>query len=196
DEWEAIVELVNEAGGTLDGPYGDSLRGLNRKSSPGASGFSFHYSGRAVDINQGLAGGKGVRYFLEQEVVGTRTFWRIHCKTDKQDGSQGKELKKGEVTCFLPYNEKNFDIPKGFYIDLTATIESSGKFERIPAQKGFDDPSVDKHTREKKFEWWHFQYTVDKQATFLDEVELIGFSEKELISRGWKTLADRDHAPG
>lgn len=196
DEWEAIVSLVNAAGGTLDGPYGDTLRGLNRKSSPGASGYSFHYSGRAIDINQGLAGGAKVRYFLQQEPVGNRTFWRIFCKTEKQDGTQGKEFTKGQIKCFLPFNEKEFDIPKGHYFDLTALIESRGTFQRIAAQKGFDDASAPKLVRQKKLEWWHFQYTVDKQSTFLDEVELIGFTEKEVKSRGWTTEADLENPPG
>jgi hypothetical protein len=196
DEWEKIVALVVAAGGTLDGPYGDTLRGLARKASPGASGYSFHYSGRAVDINQGLAGGAKVRYFLQKEAVGTRTFWRILCKTEKQDGTQGTAFTKGQVKCFLPFNESEFDIPKGHYMDLTAMVESRGTFQRIAAQSGFDDKSLAKKVRQKKLEWWHFQYIVDRQATFLDEVELIGFTEKEVKARGWKTEADLDHAPG
>jgi hypothetical protein len=64
DEWEAIVALVQGAGGTLSGPYGDTQRNVSRAiaaNSAGASSFSFHYCGRAVDINQGFAGGRNMR---------------------------------------------------------------------------------------------------------------------------------------
>ena len=52
--WEAIVKRVTAAGGTLEGPYGDVFRGLTKPTSVGASLYSVHYCGRAVDINQGL----------------------------------------------------------------------------------------------------------------------------------------------
>lgn len=60
---------------------------LSRES--GTSRYSFHYCGRAVDINQALGGGKGQRYYIIQETVGQHTYWRIYCKTTLQDGTQG-----------------------------------------------------------------------------------------------------------
>jgi hypothetical protein len=80
-------------------------------------------------------------------------------------------------------------LPEGYYIDLTALIESTGKFERIKAQSGWQGSY-------NKAEWWHFQYKLDKQATFLDEMELIGYSEQKLRSCGWQSDALLDHAPG
>jgi hypothetical protein len=68
-------------------------------------------------------------------------------------------------------------------------IESTHKFERIKAQAGWD-------AHYNKAEWWHFQYTLDKQPTFLDEMELIGYSETALRKAGWTTDAMLDHAPG
>jgi len=47
-----------------------------------------------------------------------------------------------------------------------------------------------------KAEWWHFQYKPDKQATFLDEMELIGYTEQRLRLCGWPTDEMLDHAPG
>ena len=47
-----------------------------------------------------------------------------------------------------------------------------------------------------KREWWHFQYMIDLQPTFLDEMELIGVSEADLRAAGWSTDADLDHTPG
>src|SRR5690606_21900206 len=88
-EWEAIVKRVGDAGGILTGEsngYGDTTRPLSKAVSankPGASSYSFHYSGRAVDIDQGWVGDG--RYYIAKEVVGSDTFWRIYCRTEKQD---------------------------------------------------------------------------------------------------------------
>lgn len=93
-------------------------------------------------------------------------------------------------------NQKDADIPAGSYLDMTALIESRATFTRVHAQKGFDDTSLPSGTRYNKTEWWHFQYTVDIQKTFQDEMELIGVTEKQLNAAGWSTEADLDHAPG
>jgi peptidoglycan hydrolase-like protein with peptidoglycan-binding domain len=189
DEFEAIIKSVNAAGGTLEGPYGDTLRGLAKTSKAGASGYSFHYSGRAVDINQGLAGGKNQRYFVAKDPSGSDLYWRIYCRTEKQDGTQGTEKKKGDVKCWDFSGGVEYNIKAGYYIDLTDTIQASGKFERIKAHS-------DWATNYNGTEWWHFQYNVDKQATFEDELELIGFTEQQIRDHGWSTDAELDHAPG
>jgi hypothetical protein len=145
--------------------------------------------GRAVDISQELGGGKNQRYYILKEDAGGQTFWRIYCKTDKQDGSQGSLHRKGTVTCFAFHNWSDYKLPEGHYIDLTSVIESTGKFERIPAQNGWNGSY-------NKTEWWHFQYKLDKQPTFLDEMELIGYTEAQLRAAGWSSPQMLDHAPG
>jgi hypothetical protein len=79
--------------------------------------------------------------------------------------------------------------PEGYYLDLTALIESTNQFERIHAQSGWQGTY-------NKAEWWHFQFKLDKQSTFLDEMELIGVDEVRLRACGWTTDAMLDHAPG
>lgn len=74
-------------------------------------------------------------------------------------------------------------------MDLTKVIESFRTFERIKAQNNWS------HNYDKT-EWWHFQYCVDKQATFSDELELIGVSESRLRTCGWSTDAQLDRKPG
>jgi hypothetical protein len=189
EAWEAIVELVTKEGGTLEGAYGDTTRGLQKTTKSGTSRYSFHYCGRAVDINQALGGGKGQRYYIVQETADQKTYWRIYCKTTLQDGTQGKQFTKGQVKCHVFSTNKQFDIPAGYYIDLTALIESKGTFERIRAQSGWESTY-------NKTEWWHFQYKLDKQETFLDEMELIGYTEKQLREAGWNTEEMLDHKPG
>jgi hypothetical protein len=184
--WDAIVNKVNAAGGTLEGPYGDTTRSYDFKAGAGASRHSFHYAGRAVDIQQALAGGRNQRYYVAKDANGADMFWRIWCKTI--DATKGTAVKAKEKTYYDLYSRKELSMPAGNYVDLTQLIESDGTFERIHAQQGWEVSS-------KKLEWWHFQYTVDKQATIQDELELIGVSEAQLKQAGWLDK-DLDHAPG
>jgi len=188
DEWTKLVTRIKGLGGTIDSPYGDTKRRPGRTSKSGASSFSFHIAGRAIDIDQALGGPPNHRYYIKKESDGTGTVWRIYCKTDKQDGAQGKQYKKGDVECWSFWGKKAYQIPEGYYIDLTAEIEASGQFERIRAQTGWESNT-------NKSEWWHFQWKPDKQETFGDELELVGYSEKDLKAVGY-TEADLDRKPG
>jgi hypothetical protein len=183
--WGTIVAKVTSAGGTLAGPYGDTTRAYDFKAGAGASRHSFHYAGRAVDIQQALAGGRGQRYYVCKEASEGQTYWRIWCKVD---GDKGSPLKAKEKNYYEFYSRKEAPMPAGNYIDLTAIIEDGGQFERIRAQEGWE-------SNPKKQEWWHFQYCVAKQATIQDEMELIGISEAQLKQAGWLER-DLDHAPG
>ena len=189
EAWNEIVRLVTIQGGTLAGPYGDTARPVHTNSKVGASKYSFHYCGRAVDINQGLGGGLHQRYFLLQEPTGSTMYWRIYCWTEKQDGSQGTFVRKQTKTAFQISGGTTYSLKEGYYVDLTALIESTGKFERIPAQGGWQSTY-------NKTEWWHFQYKLEKQPTFLDEMELIGYNEAKLKAGGWTSEQMLDHAPG
>lgn len=184
--WATIVAKVTSAGGTLEGPYGDTTRGIDFKPGTGASRYSFHYAGRAIDLKQDLAGGRKQRYFVAKELNRDAVYWRIYCKVDGE--ANGTAFKAKTTKYYDFYSRKELDLPAGRYIDLTAMIEADGKFERICAQTGWESNS-------KKAEWWHFQYTVDRQATIQDELELIGYSQTELLRFGW-TIKELDHAPG
>jgi hypothetical protein len=148
--WSAIVALATGKGATLGGEYGDSARAIRPTAKIGASHYSFHYSGRAVDIAQEFTLTANHRYFIVKEPQGHNTFWRIWCKTEKQDGSQGMEIHKHTKRWydFKPATETW--IPQGYYVDLTEIIESTNQFERIHAQNGWQGVY-------NKAEWWHFQ---------------------------------------
>jgi Putative peptidoglycan binding domain len=189
DEWSKLVTKIKGLGGTIDGPYGDTKRHLGKASKVGASSFSFHIVGRAIDLNQGLAGPPGKRYYVAKDTGnGTIGYWRIYCTPEKQDGTQGKAFEKDAVDCWDFYSKKAYKLPPGHYLDLTREIESDGKFERIPAQKGWE-------ANYNQTEWWHFQYKLGKQETFLDECELVGYSEQDLKTAGYSTN-DMDRRPG
>jgi len=188
--WQAIMQSVSDAGGTLEGKYGDVFRSLQKSSKVGTSLYSVHYCGRAVDIAQTLYGvGKTKRYVAKKETIDSKTYWVLYCKTALQDGTQGAKIEKGEfkyITSFA--GGAQADVPAGYYINLTEMIEAGG-FSRIKAQTGWESSY-------NKTEWWHFQFNADLQATFQDELELIGYDEKKIRAAGWKTDAELDHAPG
>lgn len=187
--WERLVSVADARGATLRGLYGDSARAVRPTSKPGTSRYSFHYCGRAVDIPQEYTGSQNHRYFVSPEPIGGHQFWRIYCKTERQDGSQGTLLKKGQVKHYSFGEQAEHPIPEGHYVDLTDLIESTNAFERIKAQDGWG-------SHYNKAEWWHFQFVLDRQPTFLDEMELVGYSESDLRRAGWNTDAMLDHAPG
>ncbi len=192
EAWKKVAQKVLDAGGII-APLDEANRTLGAMSA-GSSGRSFHFAGRAVDIHQDHATEKkSQRYFIVKETSGSDTFWRIWCKTDKQDGSQGVQKKKAEFKCWSIYGEKEYDIKEGWYFDMTAVLESEGTFERIKARANWTNKKLSLGARNLNTEWWHFQYTLDKQKTFLDEVELVGHSESDLMRNipdsFWKSAA-------
>lgn len=186
-QWRVLLKEIDGRGGTLAGPYGDTWRPLGYHRKQGASARSFHIVGRAIDLNQNLGSGRNQRYFLVAEPDGGRVYWRIWCKTARQDGSQGKLFRAGAIECYNIVDNHPYPIPEGHYMDLTAFLEE-GKFERIPARRGWEKNSG-------LAEWWHYNYSVDKQETFLDECELVGISEQDLLRAGY-SHDDIDQRPG
>jgi hypothetical protein len=129
--WSTIVALATSKGATLGGEYGDSARPVRPSAKAGTSRHSFHYCARAVDISQDFTKAANHRYFIASDPRGPQQFWRIWCKTDKQDGSQGTLIRKHTLKHhqFTPAAE--IWIPEGYYLDLTALIE-----------RGFRTPGV------------------------------------------------------
>ena len=188
DAWVALIAAVKGGGGTIEGPYGDTMRALGKAKKAGASSFSFHIVGRAIDLKQELSNRPNRRYYVAQDVTRAGTFWRIYCTTQEQDGTQGTKFEKGKIEYWDFVEKKAVKIPEGYYVDLTAEIEKGGLFERIPSQAGWEGTY-------NKTEWWHIQWKPDKQDTFQDECELVGISETALRNAGYLEL-DMDRKPG
>jgi hypothetical protein len=211
--WRGLMQEIRGRGASVDGPYGDTRRKIGMNQPDGASPRSFHIPGRAIDLNQSLARpDRFQRYFIVPEQSQGRMFWRILCRTDKQDGSQGRYFAEGAYLCWnyvprvvwmrrlklktaepgvLPEQAVQmgrYRLPAGYYLDLTECLETAGHFERIPALSGWE-------TNYRRTEWWHYHYAVDKQDTFLDECELVGITEQRLLAAGY-TRADLDRRPG
>ena len=189
--WRELMKEASGRGATLAEPYGDTYRKLEFQGKTGTSRRSLHKVGRAVDLNQQFGQGAGQRYYLSQEDEGEstnkRTRFRIYCKTAKQDGSQGKFMAARSVQCWRAGARGPIPLPQGWYVDLTELLAKGG-FERISARDGWQKWDI-------LSEWWHYQYAVDMQPSFLDECELIGISEKRLLASGY-TLEEIDQSPG
>lgn len=187
EEWKKIIVSILAKGGSVGQTYGDSLRPLQKFAKAGASNYSLHYSGRAVDLNQKLADpGLQRRYFVAKDEISGKMYWRIFCKTEMQNATQGIKYEKGKIKFWDFFEKKEKPIPEGFYLDITAEIEVSGKFLRIPAWNGWESNSG-------LTEWWHYYYSLEIQPTFLDEMELIGFTEADVRQKGWKNTSELDH---
>jgi hypothetical protein len=195
--WKVALADVVTKGGTLlptgadkKDYYSDTVRNVVNgfTFTGGNSKLSMHYTGKAVDLSMAPNGGKGARWWVAKESVDGKTYWRIYCKTDKQDGTQGTKIEAKTKKHYVFYKNTGEQwMPEAYYLDLTAFLKANN-FERIPAQDGWE-------TVAKKQEWWHFYYAVDTQETFLDEMELIGYTEDKLLKAGW-TQADVDKRPG
>jgi hypothetical protein len=207
DLWETAVNAVVAQGGIIVPQGAAAGERYSRTWSPPSSGFnnsggnsktSLHYTGRAIDLNWRLADPiKGRRWWIVKETDNGQTVWRIFCKSEKQDGTQGAEIKEKTLKHYqfadtAGAKEGEEWMPAGYYLDLTGILETND-FHRIHAQKGWDDRQKLKHA--KKREWWHFNYIGELRETFLDEMELIGYTEHELSHYGW-TQVDLDRSPG
>ena len=185
--WRDAMKSATEQGATLAEPYGDTFRGLGFSKKDGTSRTSLHICGRAVDLNQRLGQGFGQRYYLSPEQSGDAVHFRLYCKTEKQDGSQGRRYGATEVRCWRAGLRHELFLPAGWYVDLTELLGSFG-FERVRAQTGWERWDV-------RSEWWHYYHAILQPETFLDECELIGISERRLISAGY-SRAEMDGEPG
>lgn len=194
EKWNKAIADVKSKGGIIipaKSPYySDTIRYPKNgfTDTGGNSKLSFHYTGRAVDTTQSFAGGKNWRWWIVKETVGSKTMFRIYCKTDKQDGTQGVKIaKKAKKYYEFWRNIGEKWMPEGYYLDLTALLKSHD-FERIPARSQWK-------TKGKRREWWHFNYLKDVRPTFLDEMEMIGYTETQLRSWGWSE-SKLDSKPG
>jgi hypothetical protein len=177
DAWTKLAGSILAKGGTIEGPYDDTKRGAHKATKVGASSFSFHIVGRAVDLRQKLSDNPGRRYYVAREDLLGKTYWRLYCSV--ADGA-GQKMAKGAVKYWDFVDKKEVSIPASSYLDLTSELAGGG-FERIPAQSGWE-------SNYNRTEWWHFQWDAD-------ECELIGISTNDLKNAGY-SLNDLDRPPG
>jgi hypothetical protein len=142
-----------------------------------------------------------------EDIGGTRTSGR-DCEPEQKSGVErrqdppvsprslhlvdqcpGLQYLKGAIRCYSFTQWAEYDLPGGYYVDMTNIIPSTREFERIKAQNNWANSY-------NKAEWWHFQCALNKQDTFSDELEWVGYSEDQLRRAGWSTDANLDHKRG
>lgn len=60
-----------------------------------------------MDISQDFTKSKDHRYYIAKEPKGPETFWRVWCKTERQDGSQGVHIVKHEKMVGLRVSQRD-----------------------------------------------------------------------------------------
>lgn len=226
--WEKIMADVEAKGGNLKGPYGNTFRSLDAGGgAAGSSKWSVHHSGRAVDINQGNkkivkdpSGGKMFwRIFQKTSkqdgTQGTKIAKGTHKVYDHRSDTESDipEAFYIELTAEIQAGGEFTRISaQSSWEDRKPWKDAQAKLKAVEADPASTDEDKKKAKEAEsaayrslynKQEWWHFQYSKDMQPTFIDELELIGFSEPEVRkvkdkngNLKWPNDADLDHAPG
>lgn len=165
EAYNRVREKVLEAGGKVTSSGG--RRRLDVHVSPSRSATSFHYTGRALDLNikSGMEAPSRDPYVVVAE---PNRYWRVYARAEG-----GEEMELDAITYG---NRKRPRKVSGKFIDLTALFKAEG-FERIRAHKPFFRGGSAMHA-----EWWHFQCEtglVPKVSKFGDELLRV-YSKREL----------------
>ncbi len=167
-----VREEVLEAGAMITSS--GSKRALNASVGAARSVTSFHYVGRALDLNvsSGMERPASAPYIITKD---NDRYWRVYARAE---GGQQMELES------LTYHSRA--TPKiilGKFIDLTAIFKTHG-FERIRHRKDFLQGGSWKGA-----EWWHFQYEkgLEKGKSTFGEELLKMYSINQLEdSKPWR----------
>lgn len=148
EDFESVIEEVKKlTGQDLGEQPGDAHREMSSTTTKvGADNFSWHKTGRAIDLNQGF------KWLILKEDKDESTYFRLYLKKSTEEASQydKKFVKSSPPTISGKYDNPYGDnIYKLTFIDVTQILEEKG-FARIKAQKGWENVS-------DKREWWHYE---------------------------------------
>ena len=127
--------------------------------------FSWHKTGRAIDLRFELLGENGEqRLEWLREDIGQELYWRLLIKCAAQDGSQGEPLKKRPWRYWWHIAQdadpegyaqggRLQPVPDGYYEDFTAFAERFG-WERIAT---YDEEDYNWRRDSNGVEYWHYQ---------------------------------------
>jgi len=159
-------EVLARTGWDYLGKLSDAFRPIYMHGRTRYGYFSWHKTGRAVDLRFELPDAQGEQQLeLVREDIGSEIYWRMYIRCAEQDGSQGEPLK---VAPWLYWWQIDPDvdpeayeqggrpkpIPVGYYVDFTEMAKRFG-WERI-ATYTTEDYNWLEHTL--RTEYWHYQY--------------------------------------
>lgn len=146
----AAAEVKNETGVDIMQLPGGTTREIGSKTTKvGADNFSWHKTGRAVDISQKL------HWLIIKEGTQDDVHFRLFLekkpdKTKKQAARYDRKFDKANPpdVHHSPFKRES-EIYKKTFVDVTQILQDHG-FRRIDPQKGWEKVH-------DKQEWWHFE---------------------------------------
>jgi len=160
------AEVLARTGWDYLGKLSDAFRPIYMHGRTRYGYFSWHKTGRAVDLRFELLDTQGEQQLgLVREDIGSEIYWRMYIRCLEQNGSQGEPLKVAPWLYWWqidPQLEPEAyeqggrlkPIPEGYYVDFTEMAKRFG-WERI-ATYTTEDYNWLQHTL--RTEYWHYQY--------------------------------------
>ncbi len=154
---------------------GDTVRQMaSNTEKPGASNFSWHKTGRAIDIRQDH------KWVIEKEPAGDKMQFRIYLEKKNDQKSIYEHTFSRENKPDFQNNPYGNNVYKKTFIDVTQILIDHG-FSRIPAQKGWE------RIYDKK-EWWHYEKRDGK--TMYQALRDI-YTEEDIV-KGYSSLVSKN----
>jgi len=160
------AEVLARTGWDYLGKLSDAFRPIYMHGRTRYGYFSWHKTGRAIDLRLELLDAKGEQQLeLVREDIGSEIYWRMYIRCLKQDGSQGEPLKVAPWRYWWQI-DPNLDpegyeqggrpksIPEGYYVDFTE-LARRFSWERIAA---YTTEDYHWHEHTLRTEYWHYQY--------------------------------------
>jgi len=160
------AEVLARTGWDYLGKLSDAFRPIHMHGRTRYGYFSWHKTGRAIDLRFELLDAKGEQQLeLVREDIDSETYWRMYIRCLKQDGSQGEPLKVAPWRYWWQI-DPNLDpegyeqggrpksIPEGYYVDFTE-LAKRFSWERIAA---YTTEDYHWHQHTLRTEYWHYQY--------------------------------------
>ena len=178
-DWKKVASLVQSLTGQ-EINAGDTKRELaNATEKPGADSFSWHKTGRAIDLARDL------KWLITEDPSRDSTYFRLYLPSKSNSDSNSEYSKKFNKADSVEFHKKGWYTDKKLYsttfIDITAILEAHG-FKRIKAHEGWDK----KNAPESKQEWWHY----DKRDSMTWYAALQQVYAREEIIEKVKSLVD------
>lgn len=160
------AEVLARTGWDYLGKLSDAFRPIDMHGRTRYGYFSWHKTGRAIDLRLELLDAEGEQQLeLVREDIGSETYWRMYIRCFKQDGSQGEPLKVAPWRYWWQIDPdldpegyeqggRPKPIPGGYYVDFTELAKRFG-WERIAA---YTTEDYHWHQHTLRTEYWHYQY--------------------------------------
>lgn len=160
------AEVLARTGWDYLGKLSDAFRPIYMHGRTRYGYFSWHKTGRAIDLRMELLDAQGEQQLeLVREDIGSETYWRMYIRCFEQDGSQGEPLKVAPWRYWWQIDPevdpegygqggRPKPIPAGYYEDFTEIAKGFG-WERIAA---YTTEDYHWHQHTLRTEYWHYQY--------------------------------------